>query len=656
MRKTFFVFLLGAFFFTVAGCGGSSSSAPSPTPASSFPQPQVRKSMGGTLSTTLHARIADNMLLDQFSHQQRVAHTPTYEGTIPGPTLSVKPGDTLSIDLINDLPANPNQQRGVFYPHDPYSTNLHTHGLSVSPLDISDNIYREMKPGTTNHVLINIPATHPSGTYWYHPHKHGSVTFQLISGMAGFLIVRGGPGTLDAVPEVAAAKDVVMGFQVIRTGIDGSVPFVSQVAQQFGTFPFFTEDPVQQGIWSTFGLDGALGRSYFYYTTNGVTNPTLHMRPGEVQRWRLLNASDSDNLLVALEGHGLNIVAMDGITVANMYHLKTGAPVVMGSGQRYDVLVKAGQPGTYQLQALDWAANPESVSASPQNIDPEQRTSQHSFDFPTPCVSTGPFACPTDPPPQQLSYPVNLATIIIDGAPKDMKLPADALPVPTGLPSVATMVSRKPDAVRHVAFELCGNKVGTSMEDPAFRVPSCGWYYAKYDAAYWGGAPLNNLMMMRDDDDKGTPSVPFNPNMPRVDYTKDGLFNPEQPLFDDMIVGNYEEWTVVNRSFSDHPFHMHQNPFLVTAINNITLTPPEWHDTFIVPASKPMPSGPDGMQPNINKNFIGSITVRMFFEPQTVGCFVAHCHIINHEDIGMMQRLDILPAGGGPSGCKPNGQ
>ncbi|MFL6948059.1 MAG: hypothetical protein ACJ8FU_07650, partial [Xanthobacteraceae bacterium] len=38
--------------------------------------------------------------------------------------------------------------------------------------------------------------------------------------------------------------------------------------------------------------------------------------------------------------------------------------------------------------------------------------------------------------------------------------------------------------------------------------------------------------------------------------------------------------------------------------------------------------------------------------PVTVGCFVAHCHTINHEDIGMMQRMDILPARGAPSGCK----
>ena len=42
----------------------------------------------------------------------------------------------------------------------------------------------------------------------------------------------------------------------------------------------------------------------------------------------------------------------------------------------------------------------------------------------------------------------------------------------------------------------------------------------------------------------------------------------------------------------------------------------------------------------------------MYFNPITVGCFVAHCHIIDHEDLGMMQRLDILPTAGQSSGCQ----
>jgi FtsP/CotA-like multicopper oxidase with cupredoxin domain len=99
-----------------------------------FPQPQVRHSSHGTLRTTLHARIADNTLVDQVSGETRLVNTPTFEGTIPGPTLVVKPGDTLSINLANDLPANPEVQRTGAFPHDPYTMNLHTHGLSVSPL------------------------------------------------------------------------------------------------------------------------------------------------------------------------------------------------------------------------------------------------------------------------------------------------------------------------------------------------------------------------------------------------------------------------------------------------------------------------------------------------------------------------------------------
>jgi FtsP/CotA-like multicopper oxidase with cupredoxin domain len=323
-----------------------------------------------------------------------VIKTPTYEGTIPGPTLMLNPGDKLSIDLVNDLPANPKDQRRGAFPQDPYTTNFHTHGMTVSPLGISDNPLRDMEPGTTSPIEIDIPADHPSGTYWYHPHKHGAVTYQINAGMAGFLIVKGGPGTLDAVPEVAAAKDIPMMFQIIRTGLDGKVPLVNEDAEQFGTFPFGTKDIKQQGVWSTYGLDGAPGRSFFYYTNNGVTNPTLHMRPGEVQRWRLLNASEGDNLLIALEGHGLNIVAMDGITVPSMYKLGPGDPVVMGPGQRMDVLVKAGSPGTYKLQAQDPTSfvniGPGSfpqtmVSVSPSGVFPAARTSRHSFDFPVAC-------------------------------------------------------------------------------------------------------------------------------------------------------------------------------------------------------------------------------------------------------------------------------
>jgi FtsP/CotA-like multicopper oxidase with cupredoxin domain len=520
-----------------------------------FPQPEVRRSRHGVLQTTLHACISTQEMLDQNAQPPTIVqfHPPTFEGTIPGPTLEVKPGDTLSILLVNDLPRNPPNERDNHFPYDENSLNLHTHGLTVSPLGMSDNIFREMKPGTTNLIQIDIPKDHPSGTYWFHVHKHGSVTYQFNGGMAGFLIVKGGEGSLDAVPEVAAAKDVPMAFQVVRSLSDGSVVFVHEQAEQFGTFPFPDQTPpptpAQQGLWSTYGVDGGPtvgpdGKftgppSRFSYTTNGIANPTLHMRPGEVQRWRLLNATDGDNLQMVLvsnkpggEGLGLNVVAMDAITVPKTYHLEPGDPLVIGPGQRYDVMVKAGQPGTYLLQTLDPNSGKVKASVSPyrdsnfpNGIDPQTRVSRFSADFPTPCPPLGAAESVCEPGGEragEFAYPVTLATIEVSGRAKEMDLPPDPLPTPKGLPSIDTMLSRTPDAVRNVIFENCG---GVKPFNVNVTLPSCGWYFAKYDAAYWGGAPFKDLLMMRDADDVGQPSS--NPKIPRINFKKEGLFDPD---------------------------------------------------------------------------------------------------------------------------------
>src|SRR5262249_47264204 len=79
-------------------------------------------------------------------------------------------------------------------PHGFNTTNLHTHGLHVSPNGNSDNIFLAVDPLVKKQVTYKfaIPADHPAGTFWYHSHKHGSVGYQLASGMAGALIVEGG--------------------------------------------------------------------------------------------------------------------------------------------------------------------------------------------------------------------------------------------------------------------------------------------------------------------------------------------------------------------------------------------------------------------------------------------------------------------------------
>jgi FtsP/CotA-like multicopper oxidase with cupredoxin domain len=77
----------------------------------------------------------------------------------------------------------------------------------------------------------------------------------------------------------------------------------------------------------------------------------------------------------------------------------------------------------------------------------------------------------------------------------------------------------------------------------------------------------------------------------------------------------------VNLDEVDHPFHIHTNPFLVTRIDGVTLAEPVWRDT-------------------VNVRGHGSVTLRSRFEDFT-GRFVLHCHILNHEERGMMQTVEV---------------
>ena len=275
------------------------------------------ESQGGVLDTTFDMKISTNFLEDGGTGEVRQVNTPTFTGTIPGPTLRVKPGDRMLINMINNFPENPETQRSGAFPHNPYTTNFHFHGGSVDPNGMADNVFRRMDPGTENLVDIEVPSDHQSGTFWYHPHKHGSVSFQFFGGMAGFIIVEGGEGTLDTVPEVQAAEEKLILFNVVRTDQQGNVPFVNMIATQQNSTP---SDSL--GIWS------AYQNCLVYLTTNGQTNPVIRMKPGEVQRWRILNAGSGITLVVALEGHEFNLIANDGITVPEMVTFETEEPYV----------------------------------------------------------------------------------------------------------------------------------------------------------------------------------------------------------------------------------------------------------------------------------------------------------------------------------------
>ncbi|GMU56002.1 MAG: hypothetical protein AMXMBFR33_51480 [Candidatus Xenobia bacterium] len=303
-----------------AGCGTSTVSPVQPVPplpaVSPFPQPPVLSSRDGVLATELVAANTPSTIAG------RSLLTSTYNGMIPGPTLRVRQGELLNVRFQNQLPvsnqpapANPNLP-----PQNPSITNLHTHGFHVTPQDPGDNVLLTLAPGAVHDYSYQLPGNHPAGTYWYHPHNHGSVSVQMFGGMAGAILIE---GEIDQVPEIAAARDIVMIQQVLRVDSSGRVPPLD--------FSTFFNDTEQIAL------------------LNGLVNPTLEMLPGEVVRVRFINAGVAAFILLALEQHTLFQIAADGNNFPQPVEL---SQILLGNANRADFLIRAGQPGTYALQSL----------------------------------------------------------------------------------------------------------------------------------------------------------------------------------------------------------------------------------------------------------------------------------------------------------------
>ncbi|MFE0652540.1 multicopper oxidase family protein [Streptomyces sp. NPDC059534] len=282
----------------------------------------------------------------------------TYNGTIPGPTLRVCGGDTLRLTHVNGLPPNPPHTTDPHAPHHANSFNLHTHGLHVSPSGQADNVLREFAPRTEDEVaagapeprhetVIDVPENHPAGTYWYHPHLHGATAEQLIGGMAGVIIVE---GDVDEVPEIKAAADIVL--------------CISELKFRDGHVPAFTSGTWVNGIPSLF-------------TVNGTVNPTLTLRPGEVQRLRLVAATAFTALQLKITSTSTSTSVGDGLTMHQIAQdgVTFGAPraqtiVDLGMGNRADVLIQGATPGTYQLRAATAPGPLMTIQVSGEPVQP----------------------------------------------------------------------------------------------------------------------------------------------------------------------------------------------------------------------------------------------------------------------------------------------
>jgi FtsP/CotA-like multicopper oxidase with cupredoxin domain len=451
----------------LSACASGSDPAGGPT----WFEPSVRKSDKGVLKTQLEVARKDVAL------GGGKVEAVTYEGTYPGPTLDVRPGDRIEVSLIN---------------HIDEPTNLHTHGWHVSPRQPSDDVLMAVDPGDTFDYAYELPADHSAGTYWYHSHQHTISDTQVFGGLFGALIVR---GELDELPGVKGRPERLL--------------VLSQTEMQDGE--------MVPGDKSSNSLQQTL--------VNGTFQPTTEIAPGEVQRWRIINAS-SLFLRLQLDEHPMHVIAVDADACTSV---ATSDVLEVVPGGRADVLIEGANLGTYQLRSLSWD-------------------------------EFGPFYSSMVPAPMPL---LNLVSRGERQTPEP--LPDALLPF---------------DDLRDAAIDRRREFVFEEMEPR-------------------GTGDTEHFM-----------------------YFINGTTFDHHVVNETMMLGDTEEWHFVNRTYEPHPVHIHVNDFQVVAINDQPVDQQHYRDTAMLPP-------------------FGSLTIRHRFEDFT-GQFVMHCHILFHEDHGMMQLLEVV--------------
>jgi suppressor of ftsI len=258
-----------------SACGQSVRPLPDP--------PAVRSERGVAALTLTAAQGSDER--DAF----------VFDGRDVAPTIRVAPGDTIKIHYVNALPppAHNAAQSGPMH-----MTNLHFHGLGVSPRRPQDDVLDMIAmPGAALDYTVKIPADHMPGLYWYHTHPHGESEQQVLDGMSGALIIEG----IDRyVPAVRQMRERVL---VIRADDIEHSPTASakKARVDLERTPCGESHDVVSRV----------------FTINGVLRPEIDMRPGERQFWRIVNAAPDRYVDIELTGQRVDVVAFDGFPIAS---------------------------------------------------------------------------------------------------------------------------------------------------------------------------------------------------------------------------------------------------------------------------------------------------------------------------------------------------
>jgi bilirubin oxidase len=314
-RRRFIVLSTAGSVAVLTGCGGGTggmampatgtapppaippvSSPPPATPVSPLTAGQPLADLARLSNTSSTPGVFEATLVAQRATKSMLSGTTTefwsYNNDVPGPLIDVFEGDTVRIRLDNRLSQE---------------TTVHWHGLPVPPAQ-DGNPMDPIAPGASRTYEFTLPVG-SAGTYWYHPHPHEMTAEQVFRGMAGLLIVR---SRTDPIP--TAIEEKLLVISDLRLAADGTIP------------------PNTPMDWQT-------GREGNYVLVNGQYQPVLTIKPGQSQRWRVLNATNARYLRLALTGHTLTLIGTDGGLL--------GSPVpgldeiLLAPAERVEVIVTA---------------------------------------------------------------------------------------------------------------------------------------------------------------------------------------------------------------------------------------------------------------------------------------------------------------------------
>jgi FtsP/CotA-like multicopper oxidase with cupredoxin domain len=524
------------------------------------------------------------------------------------------------------LPVNEAQIRRGAWPQYyigafPYCFRLPRY-LAAATTQASTQAAKPPEPSHVAHVHAGPPRDPPRtlqmgqapGTHWYHAHKHGSTTINVSNGMTGAFIIEGD------------YDDALNGFY--GQGWARTQPVL--VVNQLSTSPNL--------------IGGAGAISGLPFSVNGRLQPELTMQPGEVQLWRIANTSSRGGVYIdsfrPAGGMGptqfqWRQTAQDGVQFNGTNYSSAqnqNSNLLLASGNRADILIQAPPTaGRYTLYVREVRSRCETLPANqvPTIPVPQQPP-------PSPPPQTTPICSPQPPIP---FLNVNVTGAPATG-PQSQFIPADQL----------------------------------QRSFPGF------------------------LKDIADDEVKGTKTVVFESTpttgFPLAMHTIDG-HKFDGNVGQVVLLNTAEEWKIVNKTVNggiqngapvttdppgvvDHPFHIHINPFQITEVFDpnevlpngtpryifsgtagtgqclLDITRPEtwkpcdsgpkrnliWWDVFPIPTARAVFTG---TAPNAQVTVVpGYFKMRSRFVDYT-GQYVIHCHILAHEDRGMMTIVQVVP-------------